>query len=40
MALQEWLTAFPNYVVDPTRETTWVGGQVRGPRCVPVLLNR
>ena len=40
VALQEWLSAFPNYEVDPTRETTWVGGQVRGPRCVPVLLNR
>jgi cytochrome P450 len=40
VALQEWLAAFPNYEVDPTRETTWVGGQVRGPRFVPVLLNR
>ena len=40
VALQEWLSAFPHYEVDPNRVTTWVGGQVRGPRSVPVLLNR
>jgi hypothetical protein len=39
VALQEWLSAFPSYEVDTTRETTWVAGQVRGPRSVPVLLN-
>ncbi len=40
VALQEWLRAFPNYTLDPTKETTWANGQVRGPRTLPVLLNR
>jgi len=40
VALQEWLRAFPHYELDPTRETTWANGQVRGPRNIPVLLNR
>ena len=29
-----------NYSLDPDRETTWANGQVRGPRNIPVLLNR
>ena len=32
--------AFPNFALDPERETTWANGQVRGPRNIPVLLNR
>ncbi|MGB5758633.1 MAG: cytochrome P450 [Acidimicrobiales bacterium] len=40
VATQEWLRAFPHYSLDPDRETTWANGQVRGPRCIPVLLNR
>jgi cytochrome P450 len=40
VALQEWLRAFPDYELDPTRETTWANGQVRGPRSIPVVLNR
>lgn len=40
VALQEWLRAFPGYELDPTRATTWANGQVRGPRNIPVLLNR
>lgn len=40
IALQEWLRAFPNYRLDESRETTWANGQIRGPRNVPVLLNR
>ncbi len=40
VALQEWLRAFPNYSLDPARRTTWANGQVRGPRNIPVLLNR
>ncbi len=40
VALQEWLRAFPNYALDTTHETTWANGQVRGPRNIPVLLNR
>jgi len=40
VALQEWLRAFPNYQLDTTKKTTWANGQVRGPRNIPVLLNR
>jgi cytochrome P450 len=40
VALQEWLRAFPDYELDPAGETTWANGQVRGPRNIPVLLNR
>jgi cytochrome P450 len=39
VAIQEWLRAFPDYELDPTRQTTWANGQVRGPRTIPVLLN-
>ena len=40
VALQEWLRAFPDYELDTTKLTTWANGQVRGPRKLPVLLNR
>lgn len=40
VALQEWLRAFPNYALDESQETTWANGQIRGPRNVPVHLNR
>jgi cytochrome P450 len=40
VGLQEWLRAFPHYSLDPEKETTWANGQVRGPRSIPVLLNR
>ncbi len=40
IALQEWLRAFPNYSLDPGQETTWANGQIRGPRNIPVQLNR
>jgi cytochrome P450 len=40
VALQEWLRAFPNYSLDTSTETTWANGQIRGPRNIPVILNR
>jgi cytochrome P450 len=40
IGLQEWLRAFPDYQLDTAKETTWANGQVRGPRMLPVLLNR
>jgi cytochrome P450 len=40
VAFQEWLRAFPNYSLDTSQKTTWANGQVRGPRNIPVLLNR
>ncbi|MEL6985207.1 MAG: cytochrome P450, partial [Actinomycetota bacterium] len=40
VAIQEWIRAFPDYELDPDGETTWANGQIRGPRNIPVLLNR
>ena len=40
VALQEWIRAFPDYDLDETRATEWANGQVRGPRFLPVNLNR
>lgn len=40
VALQEWLRAFPRYTLDPSKTVGWANGQVRGPRSLPVLLNR
>ncbi len=39
IAIQEWVRAFPNYVVDETQETTWTNGQIRGPRNIPCILG-
>ena len=39
IALQEWLRAFPDYRLDPNRETTWSPGQIRGPRKLPVVIG-
>jgi cytochrome P450 len=40
VAFQEWLRAFPDYTLDTSKQTTWANGQIRGPRNLPVLLNR
>jgi cytochrome P450 len=40
VAIQEWLRAFPDYTLDPEHATSWANGQIRGPRTLPVLLNR
>lgn len=40
VALQEWIKAFPDYELDERSRTTWANGQVRGPRKIPVKLNR
>ena len=39
VGIQEWVRAFPNFELDPDRNTTWANGQVRGPRSLPVLLD-
>ena len=36
VALEEWLARIPTFRLQPDREVTWAGGQVRGPREVPV----
>jgi cytochrome P450 len=40
VAIQEWVRAFPDYSLNPQRPTTWANGQVRGPRQLPVVINR
>ena len=36
IALEEWLAAIPEYELAEPRAVTWAGGQVRGPRSLPV----
>jgi len=36
VAIEEWLRRIPEFHVEPGAEVTWAGGQVRGPRSVPV----
>jgi cytochrome P450 len=38
VAVEEWLARIPEFRLDPAGEVTWAGGQVRGPRKVPVLF--
>lgn len=40
VAIQEWVRAFPEFHLDPNRPTTWANGQVRGPRQIPVIIDR
>jgi cytochrome P450 len=39
VAVEEWLARIPEFELDPDREVTWAGGQVRGPRQLPVLFG-
>jgi cytochrome P450 len=38
VALQTWLDRFPDFEL--SGDTTWAGGQVRGPRSIPVTVQR
>lgn len=40
VALQTWMDRFPSFALAPGSVTTWAGGQVRGPRSIPVVLHR
>ena len=40
VAIEEFLARVPDFGIDATRETTWAGGQVRGPRNIPIRINR
>ncbi len=40
VALQAWMDRFPDFTLDADAETTWAGGQVRGPRHIPVIVTR
>lgn len=38
VALEEWLAAIPEFELADPSAVTWAGGQVRGPRSVPVIF--
>jgi cytochrome P450 len=38
VAIEEWLARIPEFELDPEGQVTWAGGQVRGPRTIPVLF--
>ena len=38
VAIEEFISRIPTFRLDPEGEVTWAGGQVRGPRTVPVLF--
>ena len=39
VALEEWLRRVPDFQLEKGREVTWAGGQVRGPRTLPVVFS-
>ena len=38
VALEEWFACIPDFWVEDEASVTWAGGQVRGPRSVPVVF--
>ncbi len=38
VALEEWMARIPEFELAEGREITWAGGQVRGPRILPVVF--
>jgi len=38
VALEEWLAQVPEFRLEDDTQVTWAGGQVRGPRSVPVVI--
>ncbi len=38
VAIEEWLRRIPEFRIEDGAEVTWAGGQVRGPRSVPVVF--
>lgn len=39
VALEEWLAAFPSFELADPAAVTWSGGQVRGPRKLPIKIT-
>jgi cytochrome P450 len=39
VALEEWLRRVPEFHLDGDDDVTWAGGQVRGPRILPVVFS-
>jgi cytochrome P450 len=40
VALEEWLARYPDFELSDPTAVTWSGGQVRGPRTLPVTIGR
>ena len=40
VAVEEWLKRFPDFIETPGKKTTWSEGTVRGPRNMPITINR
>ena len=40
VALQEWMARYPDFELSDPAAVTWSGGQVRGPRTLPVTILR
>jgi cytochrome P450 len=38
VAIQEFLARVPEFELDGSQEVTWAGGQVRGPRNIPIKI--
>ena len=38
VAIEEWMTRIPEFRLADGAEVTWAGGQVRGPRQLPVVF--
>jgi hypothetical protein len=38
VAVEQWLRRIPEFRLAAGAEVTWAGGQVRGPRRVPVVF--
>ena len=38
VALDEWLSRIPDFRIEDGAEVTWAGGQVRGPRSMPMVF--
>jgi cytochrome P450 len=38
VALEEWLLRIPTFTLEEGRDIAWAGGQVRGPRLLPVVF--
>jgi cytochrome P450 len=38
VALEEWMARIPEFTLAEGQEITWAGGQVRGPRILPVVF--
>ncbi len=39
VAVEEWLARMPDFDVTDPADVTWAGGQVRGPRSIPVRIG-